>query len=125
MGAEPKPQEGPRSFATFLVDLDDGAAHSELSGELNKLVALLAERAGNGKAKGKLIFEMAFEIEKGHVSVGYDVRLKEPQRKRAGDVFFVTKGHNLSRQDERQLDLPKVREVKPAEPETREAQEAQ
>ncbi|GMV18379.1 MAG: hypothetical protein AMXMBFR56_66030 [Polyangiaceae bacterium] len=122
---EPKPkEEGPRSFATFLVDLDDGLAHSEVTGELNRLVRLLKERAGGGKAKGKLIFELAVEIEKEHVSIGYDIRLKEPQKKRAGDVFFVTKGCNLSRQDERQLDLPAVRVVTTPPTETRDVQEA-
>lgn len=103
--------EGPRAFARFISELNDGDAHVELSAELRRLCLLLDQRAAGGKAKGELDLKLKFEIERGIIQARYEIKLKEPDKKRAGDVFFLTKGKNLTREKPKQLGLP-LREVK-------------
>lgn len=114
--SEETPNEGTRSFSVFLAQVDDGEAHAELSRELHALCAALDEECKNtGKAKGKLTLDLAISVEKGGlVTVGYEVRKREPKKSRGGSVFFLTKGRNLTTENPRQQKLPLREAPKPS-----------
>jgi hypothetical protein len=102
--------EGPRSFAVFLQQLADGSAHAELSREMHALLEFLhdeaQQRGAAGVASGKLTLTLGFKVEtKGVVGIKYDVTTKEPKPERGGDVFWLTKGRNLSKDNPKQQAL--------------------
>lgn len=101
-------EEGPRSFAHFFEQLADGDAHREAGSELHALTKKLLEEArSRGEAiGGTLTLTLKFAADpKGHVAVGYDLVKKEPKPRRSGDVFFTTRGGNLTKSNERQQKL--------------------
>lgn len=114
MDKNEKKEEGARSFSRFIDQLGDGAAHSELSQEVHQLIQKLSHeaKARNTTVRGALTLSLKFASDSlGHVAIVYDVTTKEPKPQRVGDMFFVTKGGNLSKRDERQAELPLVRDV--------------
>jgi hypothetical protein len=108
---QPAPtHEGPRSFGVFLQQLADGAAHSELSRETHDLLEKLHDEAQQrgpaGIASGKLTLTIDFKVEtKGIVGIKYGITTKEPKPDRGGDVFWLTKGRNLSKDNPKQQGL--------------------
>lgn len=105
--------EGPRSFATFVTTLAEGEAEQELSYQLHELMKRCQEEAHmrGDKVKGTLTLSVRFIVEpKGFVGIGYDVATKAPKRKTSPGVFYLTRGGNLSLENQRQQKLP-LREV--------------
>lgn len=105
--------EGPRSFAVFLGQIDEGSFQSELSATLQKLSAQLGDYATAtcGLAKGAMTITLAFTTEPtGTVTVEAGLKIKEPQARRPRSVFWLTGGANLSPDNPRQQRLP-LREV--------------
>lgn len=101
-------EEGPRSFAHFFEQLADGDAHREAASELHSLTKKLLEEArSRGEAiGGTLTLTLKLVADpKGHFAVGYDLTKKEPKPRRSGDVFFSTRGGNLTKQNEKQQQL--------------------
>lgn len=110
-----KKEEGPRSFVHLLSALADGRANAQLSKELHELTTRLRDESLDREAvvKWKLTVELSFTAApNGVVGVAFDVKTKFPPKKRASGHFFMTEGGNLSATDERQPDLPGLREVK-------------
>lgn len=107
-------EEGPRSFASFIEQLADGAAHADFGTELFELIKKCKEEAAfrNADAKGTMSIKLGFKVAPhGAVAVEYDVASVAPKRHRMTDTLFITKGGNLSKRDERQPSLPGIRDV--------------
>lgn len=106
--------EGPRAFARFIEQLGEGDVHAELSEELYQLgKTLLAQsRARDTNVKGTLILKLKFDANpKGLVDIEHSIDVKVPKPKRAGAAMWLTKGGNLSPENQRQPLLPGIREV--------------
>lgn len=115
-------EEGPRSFATFLAMLAEGRASAQMSEELHALVKSLRDEsiAQDTNVKGELTLKLKFVASpRGVVGVGFDVKTKTPPKRTATGHMFITEGGNLSPQDERQPQLPGLREVPRANDELR------
>lgn len=128
-------EEGPRDFARFLALIEDGTCNAELSRQLQELAVQLLTQAKqtNQVAKGEIALKITIRMDpKEHAAVDYDIKVKEPAPPHGGSVFFVTKGGNLTPENQRQQALfprdvtdgrqvrdanvkPKVREVGAAE----------
>lgn len=105
----PKKEEPPRDFGRFLAALADGAAASELSAELQRIVGLTRDEAEARmeEVTGKLKLTLAINVDpSGHANVGYDIAVSEPKKMRPGTLRFVTPGNNLSDEMTRQQTLP-------------------
>lgn len=110
-------EEGPRSFARIIEQLNEGDAHRDLSDELHKLVLKLQDEAyaRDAEVKGELTFKLVLKAgPHGRVSTLYEVKSKAPPRKTSAGMMFLTKGGNLSVENERQVALPGIRAVAPA-----------
>lgn len=109
-----KKEEGPRSFGVMISGLADGRANAQISEELHELV-----KAGNAEAlareadvSGELTLKLKLKFTaRGIVGLTYDVKTKKPSKRTASAHMFVTDGGNLSARDERQQELPGLREV--------------
>lgn len=105
--------EGPRGFSPILSQVDDGQLHDELSAELQKLVGQCRAYSDRYQRSGKGTLTLSLTLVamgNGTVSVQGEVKTKPPRGKRAGSMFFVTPGNNLSVENQRQQKLP-LREV--------------
>ena len=105
--------EGARSFTRFLDQVADGDLHTEASQLLHRLVEKMQQqtRAQAKEVKGELTLKLKLSMDGALTTVAYEINGKEPAPRRPGSVFFVTRGGNLSVQNERQQELP-LREVK-------------
>lgn len=106
-------EEGPHSFSRFLAELGDGDAEGEISYQLHELGKRLQEHAHarGDKVKGALTLKFGFVAEpSGVVGIAYDIVVKEPKRRLAPAVMWLTKGGNLSPFNPKQQKLP-LREV--------------
>lgn len=121
MGAEKsvEKEEGPRSFAVLIQKLgDDGEVERELSEELHQLVKTCRRtaQATGAKVKAKITLSLDLTVDHtGPVIVKPDIVVKPPKRRRADAAFFLTKGLNLSADNPKQMEMPGLRQVKPAE----------
>lgn len=117
---EQQPDEGPRSFSRFIEQVDEGLCHIEVSKALHSLAAKLSEHSGpaKNKAKGKLSLALDITVEGDVVAVTWDVKVKEPTPKRSTAIFWLTKGKNLSPENQRQQKLP-LRDVNTKENEAK------
>ncbi len=119
MSERKETDEGARSFAVVLHQIEDGLLHAELSSQLRLVCKELERAASNYQAKAKGSLSLTLEITaepSGIVVVKGDVKAKLPKAKRAGSPFWLTKSGNLTLEHPRQLALP-VRAA--PEPETR------
>lgn len=118
-----KKEEGPRSFAVFMAQLAEGRAAAHVSDELHALVQAGAAEAlaREANVKGELTLKLKLDFARnGVVGITYDVKVKAPPKRTASGHMFVTDGGNLSPQDERQPELPNLREVPKAPDDLRE-----
>jgi hypothetical protein len=108
MSKTEKPEIGPRAFANYLTQMEDGRLHSEASEQTQTLVKDLMTHVGSfgGKAKGKLTVTLDFSAEDNHVMVVGSVSVKSPKFPRQRTLFFADKNHNLSTKDPKQVELP-------------------
>lgn len=110
----PAENEGPRSFARFIEALGEGDVHAELSQELFELGRKLLSqaRARMANVKGTLVLKLKFDADpKGVVDIEHSVEVKVPKPRRAAATMWLTKGGNLSPENQRQQVLPGIREV--------------
>lgn len=123
-------EEPPRGFAVTVQQIDDGVLHSDLSKEMQELVAELVSQAKRyeTKAKGTLTLTISMTAEQnGVVMVAGDIKVKTPKIKPAPSHFWATKGGNLSVSNPKQPSLfvrdvsapAPVREVDEAKPAVR------
>lgn len=117
-------EEGVRPFDATLRSLDEGSVHNELSKEMHKLVGELYELALNGVGAGKpvrgaitLVLDIGVSANGAAVLKG-DVKVKSPKLVRTPSVMFITKGGNLSTENQRQQKLA-LKEVPTANREAR------
>lgn len=118
-------EEGPNAFSVFISQLADGAAHSELSGELHELAKMLQDTAVNtsGTAKGELTLKLKLSIEpNGITAITYDVATKKPKTSRPSAVAWLSKGLNVVFQNPKQTAMP-FRDVSAAAQPAREVTE--
>lgn len=112
----PPKDEGARSFAHFVLAIDQGALNAELSDELRELAKKLHETtyATGNKAKGEIVLKLSFVADTDRantVHIAHDVKVKLPKVKRSsGGTFWLTKGNNFATEQPRQQKLP-LREV--------------
>jgi hypothetical protein len=102
-------QEGPNAFSVFISQLADGAAHSELSGELHELAKVLQDAAVTqaGTAKGELMLKLKLAIEpNGITAITYELTTKKPKAKRPSAVAWLSKGLNVVFQNPKQTIMP-------------------
>lgn len=119
-----KKEEGPRSFAHFMAVLAGGKASVQVSEDLHVLLKALQDESltRDANVKGSLTLILKFEAApNGVVGIGFDVKTKLPPKRTATGHMFFTEDGNLSVQDERQPELPGLREVKREDAELREA----
>ncbi len=110
-----KVDDGPRGFAVIVQEIEDGALHAEISDALQKLNRALDEHvsAYETTARGELVIKLTLKAEpNGTVAVHGEVKTKTPPKRKRGQVFWLTKGNNLSPENPRQTKLP-LRDVTP------------
>jgi hypothetical protein len=110
MAEKKEPEEGARAFNVVFAELCSGAAHEEATDELHALLQALrvaAELRGpKGEAKGSLTIKLDLCVEaKGVAQVKYDISRKAPKPDREDDSFFLTRHSNLTRKNQKQLEL--------------------
>jgi hypothetical protein len=111
--AASKQDEGARSFARTLEQVDDGHGVVDMSIELQKLMQNLLEHAQRTQsdAKGVYSLKLGFSVApNGITNIGYEVSVKTPKRKTGKTTMWLTAGGNLSVSNPRQQNLP-LREV--------------
>lgn len=122
---EKQPDEGIRNFTTFLAQVDDGELAIDCGDEQQKMVRALEREieAGRTKVAGTLTIKLRYELTKrGTIEVTSDVSAKPPKKGRSGNVFWATKGGNLTAENPRQQKLP-LREVPTPRREARELED--
>lgn len=108
-----KADEAPRGFAVLIQQIEDGECHGELSEAVQTMTQKLMDHLEKYgvDAKGSITLTLGFAARRnGTIEVQADVKAKHPKAKRAGSVFWATKGGNLSVDNPRQTRLP-LREV--------------
>lgn len=108
-----KAEEGVRSAAVLLAQVDDGALNAEFSERLHETVQKLyehaVETAKDAKGRVSLTLDLAVS-EKGFVGLRGTVETKIPKRKASLSHFWISPGGNLTVENPRQQKLP-LREV--------------
>lgn len=109
---------GTKAFAVFLQDLRDGRAHSELSGQLEELIAKVKETGKAGGLTLKIKIKPATrggDVDK--VTVSDEITLDLPKPERGEDFFWLTDDNDLSRNHPHQQSL-ELREASSNPPST-------
>lgn len=109
-----KKDEGPRSAAVLLQQIDDGELHAELSETIQRVSSELVEIAehASGKASGTITLTLKLAAKSNRtVAVSAALTSKTPKVVRPGSTFWLTDGGNLSPENPRQAKLP----LKPVE----------
>jgi hypothetical protein len=93
----------------------------ELGAKLRELVGSVTEFSERYQREGKGTLTLVLNVKalgNGSIAVAGDVKTKLPVAKRAGSLFWPTKGNNLTIENPRQQKLP-LREVPPTRNETK------
>lgn len=109
MTTKDEKDDGAKSFAVLLPQIDDGALHAEATEELRKLLVTLSTTARNRMliSRGEMALKMKFAVTpKGEVTVIGEVTTKAPKGKNPTSTFFLTPGSTLSQRNPRQQELP-------------------
>lgn len=93
-------------FQKTLVDLNQGAALSELSDALDKVVAAVRQTGKGGSLALTLKVRPASKGVTNVVLVESEMKMKLPEPERGMTIFFVTEDNKLVRNDPRQQTLP-------------------
>lgn len=97
-----------RDFATFLRLVEDGQLSTDLSTELEDLVAEMQDAAaGQTPTKGKITIslDLKFDPKSGMFEVAGDYKLSKPKAPRGRSIFWATAGNLLTRFNPRQADM--------------------
>lgn len=97
-----------RSFSQFVGEAEDGQLQTDLTSEMQDLVAALSNAAAErgGKPKGKLTLTVEMKLVDGAFEVLTDIKIAAPKVARARSIFFATPDNNLTREHPRQQRLP-------------------
>jgi hypothetical protein len=104
----------PRSFATFITQLEDGRLHHDLSTDLQDLAEFLIRHAHTygGKAKGKMQLSIELSTEEGEpFIIRSEMKVSKPKMSRPRSVMYADSANNLVPHNPRQLDMFGVRDV--------------
>jgi len=96
-----------RAFSQFLGSLNYGATHEELTKQMNTLIAEMATTRcdkGGGVVKGELALKLMFKLDE-HMEVTPEIKIKNPKNIEGKAVFFLTADNQLSKTDQRQMQL--------------------
>lgn len=104
------------SVIETLGALRQGAAASELDGELTRVVSAVRATAKAGKLQLTLTVKPAANGDTTTLVVLDDVKVTLPKVDRGGTIFYATPGDKLSRRDPRQPELGGLREAAPVVP---------
>lgn len=99
--------EEPSSFASFLLATNKGRTESELSRQLQRLVAAVNETGKPGKLTLTIEIKPQANTD-GVVTVTDRVTVKAPELARPASIFFITDAAGLSRTDPRQLTFDNI-----------------
>lgn len=101
-----------RPFTQFLYEQQNGNLHSELSEELQALVAACMEH----QKQGTLVLKITVKpMSNGvNVTVSDEVKVNAPQPDRADSLFYATRAGNLSRRNPAQPELPNINDQRDA-----------
>lgn len=98
-----------RPFKDVLLELGEGATHSELSDAFWELLQRVQD---TGKA-GSLTLQIAIAASgAGRIEVKDEVKLKLPEFNRPQTAFFVDNSGNASRRDPNQPEIPGVTHIR-------------
>jgi hypothetical protein len=110
--SEAAPQ--PRSFATFITQLEDGRLHHDISAQMQELAEHLTIHAHTygGKSRGKinLTLELATDDE-GFFEIRAEVKVTKPKMTRSRSIMWTDAANNLVPHNPRQMDMFAVRDV--------------
>jgi hypothetical protein len=96
-----------KNFSTLLTNLEDGTLNADLSNDLENVVRDLQEAIDQGaKRKVAVSVTIEFTADRGVIEVSGKYKVKAPDKTRRRTLMFVHAGKFLSRQDDRQGDLP-------------------
>lgn len=108
-GTEDFEHKGRDAFVTLLAEVADGEAAIEASRDLEALVKVIngVALAKNGKAKGRIRFDLVIEINaKGDVTLDYDVDVKRPKMPRSSGRMWIGTGGGLTARHPKQVEIP-------------------
>lgn len=96
-------------FAHVLLNLDDGATHSELTENLSDLVARVRDTGKTGTLTLVLTVSLGGGSARNRVEIKDEIKTKLPEFPRSPSIFFADEGHRLSRNDPNQPSLEGLR----------------
>ncbi|ERJ35903.1 hypothetical protein L810_1160 [Burkholderia sp. AU4i] len=96
-----------KSYTSTLVDIRGGMLVEEATAQLNQLVSLVRDTGKAGKISVTIEIKPFAKVADA-LEVSGEVSTTLPKEKRAAEVFFPTVENNLSRNSERQPDLPGI-----------------
>lgn len=97
---------GTRAFAVFLQELRDGRTHTELSSQLNELLAKVKDTGKGGSITLEIKVKPAgrgADVEK--VIIQDSIKSKLPAPERGDDFYWLTEDNDLSRNHPKQSTL--------------------
>jgi hypothetical protein len=96
-----------RNFSSFLVMVEEGRLHGDLTEGLRDLVAKIhdAAREGAGKAEGAVKLSLKLKLAGGVIEVIGDCKFDTPKAPRSRSIFWATPENNLTAQNPRQGNL--------------------
>lgn len=98
----------PRAFTHYLIELEDGVFHQDLSHAMRDLLQAIQDTGKGGTLTLNLKLRPAAD---GTITSESDFKVTAPKGKRRQTLHFVTPELNLVRSNPRQPDLP-LRQVK-------------
>lgn len=95
------------TFAEFIRLLNNGGLHADLSAALPEIAAALENHGAEngGKAKGRLVLTVDFELKKGVYELYADFTTKLPKVARDRTIAWATPDNFFSPQDPRQVEM--------------------
>jgi hypothetical protein len=100
--------QGPRSFAVLLTELDAGQYHRDITEYLQRLMRAIGSLndEGHDKVKGKLTLTLSFTGRRdGKMEITPDVKVAAPKKDRVQTIRWLNKHGNLEKADPRQQEL--------------------
>lgn len=100
------------SYLEVMKELRNGSSLLELSEKLDSLVTAIRETGKAGKITLTLkLSPMGDSTDIHQMLITEEIKVEKPEKGRAASLFFVRNDNVLSRNDERQPELPGLRVV--------------
>ena len=105
--------EETRSFSQFLLSLEDGDLHAQLSEDLREIAAVMSQHVVDygGKVKGKLSLTIDFKLDQGVFEIVAKTETKLPKPPRGRSIMWATPGNNFTANNPKQGQLFGPRDV--------------